>query len=341
MQQQQKQNHFTAEEWAALQQEYESVPYLDAPLLTADLHCVFKKLAGKKVFVLKLNSTIGSRKRTLDVYARINDIVLPVAQQYGCRIIDIAEFVRGTDDLIDPEDAGVHYSRNVYRRLAAYIEESLRELTPSVAIPAETRRAETRRAQNITSRGNGNIVEIDETANIKLPIRIHGNHNRLFIGRNVYLDGTVLEIVGNNCSIVLHDDINWRGIIRCRHDDAHITMGRKTTAMHAILTLHEAGRITIGEDCMFSGDVRLDVSDMHSIMDRATGTRINQARDISIGDHVWLAHGVTILKGCQIGSGTVAGAKSLVSGIIPENVVVAGIPAKIIRQNIEWSRSRF
>ncbi len=327
-------------EWAYLQEEYESVPYLDADMLTHDLHCLFRKLVGKKVIVLKLNSTIGNRKWTLDNYGRINDIVLPVAREHGCLIIDIADFVRSTDDLIDPDDAGVHYSRNVYRRLAARVEELMQDYDPPapLAAPALVTAPRTAQLQNIVEQGEGNLIEIDETAKINLPIRVRGNHNRLFIGKNVRLDGKILEIIGNNCSIVLHDDIRWHGILRCRHDDSHITMGSKTTSMHAIVTLHEAGHISIGEDCMFSGNVRMDVSDMHSIIDRATGERINKARNITIGDHVWLADSVTVLKNSQIGGGSIAGAKSLVGGIIPGNVMVAGVPAKIIRENVEWSR---
>jgi FkbH-like protein len=320
-------------QWAYLQEEYETVPFIDAGQLTQDLHCLFKKLAGKKIIVLKLNSTVGNRRWTLDNYQRINDIALPVARDYGCHIIDIAEFVRGTDDLIDPDDAGVHFSRNVYRKLAARIEELMREPVP-LAAPA----VRIGPALQLDDQGRGNSIEIDSTSNIKTPIRLRGDNNQVFVGRNVQLHGTAFEIVGNNCSIVLHDDISWRGIIRCRRNDSHIRIGRKTTAMHAVLTLHEAGRISIGEDCMFSGDVRLDVSDMHSIMDRTTGERINQPRDITIGDHVWLGHGVMVLKGCQIGSGTMVGAKSLAGGIIPENVVAAGVPARVIRENVEWSR---
>lgn len=355
LQEKQKKAHFTAEEWAYLQQEYEAVPFLDAQLLTADLHRLFKKLAGKLVIVLKLNDTIGSRKWTLDAYGRINGIVAPVAAQYGCKIVDIGAFVHSTDDLVDPDDAGVHYNRNVYRWLAARVEELVREhyqpgtdnaLTPmtstalATAAPLAPAPASPRQTRHYVEQGTGNIIEIDDTAKIKAPVHINGNHNRLFIGKNVQVDGTILEIVGNNCSVVLNEGVVWRGIIRCRHDDSHIVMGRNTTSMHAIVTLHEAGRITIGEDCMFSGDVRFDVSDMHSIMDRATGERINKARDITIGDHVWLGHGVMVLKGCQIGGGSVVGAKSLVGGVIPENVVVAGVPAKIIRENVEWSRKR-
>jgi acetyltransferase-like isoleucine patch superfamily enzyme len=192
----------------------------------------------------------------------------------------------------------------------------------------------------IDEKGSNNVVEIDQTARIEAPIRIYGQNNKLIVGKEAFLTGQVIEILGNNCSITLGDNCVLRGLIRCRHNDTHVYFGKNSTSMHVKITLHEAGRIKIGEDCMISGDVRMDVSDMHSIIDRATGQRINKAQDIEIGDHVWLGYGVTVAKGCHIGSGSVVAEKSLARGVIPSNVVVAGAPAKVIRENIEWRRDR-
>jgi FkbH-like protein len=113
----------TAEEWGFLQEEYEPAVFLDPVQLCTDLNCLFNKLVGKLVIVLQLNSTVGTGKWQLKTYERINEIVLPVALAHGCTIIDMAEFVRSSADLVDPEDFGVHYSREVYRRLAARVEE--------------------------------------------------------------------------------------------------------------------------------------------------------------------------------------------------------------------------
>jgi lipopolysaccharide O-acetyltransferase len=52
---------------------------------------------------------------------------------------------------------------------------------------------------------------------------------------------------------------------------------------------------------------------------------------IKISDDVWLGERVTILPGVSIGKGTVVGAGSVVTSNLPENVIAAGIPAKIIK----------
>ena len=108
--------------------------------------------------------------------------------------------------------------------------------------------------------------------------------------------------------------------------------------MKGALQVHEMGSITIGRDCMISTLVYLSVSDIHPIYDRTTGERINPAASITIGDHVWLGLRSMIMKGARIESGAVVAAGSIVSGTVPANAVVAGSPARVIRENVVWHR---
>ena len=57
---------------------------------------------------------------------------------------------------------------------------------------------------------------------------------------------------------------------------------------------------------------------------------------IKIGDHVWIGVNSVILKGVNIGDGSVIGAGSVVTRDIPARCLAAGIPARVIRSNIEW-----
>ena len=60
---------------------------------------------------------------------------------------------------------------------------------------------------------------------------------------------------------------------------------------------------------------------------------------ISIGEHVWIGMKSTILKDVKIADNVVIGACSLVNKSIAENyVAVAGVPAKIIKRNVDWDR---
>lgn len=102
--------------------------------------------------------------------------------------------------------------------------------------------------------------------------------------------------------------------------------------------------ILIGEDCMFSLDVLMWSNDGHSIFDVISGENINSTYEISrkrridIGNHVWIGMRTTILYNTKIDNGSIVGAMSLVKGNVPGNCIVAGVPTKIIRKNVSWSR---
>jgi len=79
---------------------------------------------------------------------------------------------------------------------------------------------------------------------------------------------------------------------------------------------------------------------MHSIIETATGKRINPSKDIVVADHVWLGRGVTVLKGSSIGANTIVGANSMVTGEVPANCLAVGTPAKVIKEGVSWDRRR-
>lgn len=55
---------------------------------------------------------------------------------------------------------------------------------------------------------------------------------------------------------------------------------------------------------------------------------------IKIGDRVWIGDKVTILPGVRLGSGCVVAANSVVTKSFPENCIIGGVPAKLIKQVI-------
>ena len=57
---------------------------------------------------------------------------------------------------------------------------------------------------------------------------------------------------------------------------------------------------------------------------------------IKIEDNVWIGFGSTIMKGITIHNGAIVGSKSVVTRDVPPNTIVAGNPAKVIRENVTW-----
>lgn len=62
-----------------------------------------------------------------------------------------------------------------------------------------------------------------------------------------------------------------------------------------------------------------------------------KSKPIIIGNHVWIGMRATILKGVTIGDGAIIAAGAVVTKDVPARCLVAGVPARVIKENIEWS----
>jgi acetyltransferase-like isoleucine patch superfamily enzyme len=81
--------------------------------------------------------------------------------------------------------------------------------------------------------------------------------------------------------------------------------------------------------------------DSHSIIDTKSGKKVNFAKNISIGDHVWVAGHSIILKGVCILDDSIVAAGSVVTKSADEKrVILAGNPARIVKRGITWSGER-
>lgn len=189
--------------------------------------------------------------------------------------------------------------------------------------------------------GRNNQIEIDPTVSSGAEenvITIRGSDNQITIGKHTHLAGVAIDIVGSGCSLTIGQDCGLKGGYLFRTDKGHVSIGDRTMTMMFLLSLHEPGRIVIGEDSLIAAKVRLDVSDMHSIIDAQSGVRLNPPRDIVVERHVWIGDDVFVTKGVRIGHDSIIGAKALVGSDIPPNSLAVGVPARVIRANVSWRR---
>lgn len=91
--------------------------------------------------------------------------------------------------------------------------------------------------------------------------------------------------------------------------------------------------VEIGKDFACGRDVIIRSFDGHRII--REGYQVSSP--IKIGNHVWIGQGATILKGVTIGNGAIIAACSVVTKDVPANCIVAGNPARIIRENTRWA----
>lgn len=100
----------------------------------------------------------------------------------------------------------------------------------------------------------------------------------------------------------------------------------------------DCNRIVIGNNVLFGPRVGLYAGN-HAIHpeDRVAGGCYS--KPITIGDNVWVGAGVHIMGGVTIGRNSIIGAGSVVTKDIPENVIAAGVPCRMIREITEEDRN--
>lgn len=167
----------------------------------------------------------------------------------------------------------------------------------------------------IELRGDGNSIAIGAPAQShSLHIGL-GSRSQVVIGPHCLL-GHLLIHTEDSAEVVIGGASAFNGFVR--------------------FLLHEAGRIAIGEFCLFGGDVDVTISDMHSILDASSGQRLNPAGNVTLGHRVWVGQRSTILKGVTISNDAIIGAGAVVTRDVPANCVAAGNPARVVRKGVTW-----
>lgn len=176
---------------------------------------------------------------------------------------------------------------------------------------------------NIAERGHGNVVNIVSKLD-GLELYLRGNNSYVCIEKSVHIDN------GAICKLFSYSEI---------------TIKKKTSiASKFRIDCHSCGKLLIDEDCQFSYEIEILIGDGHSIFDVNSKKRKNSicppniSNRIVIGKHVWIGYRCIILSNTVISDSSIIGAASLVKGKYPNNCIVAGNPARIIRRDVSWAR---
>jgi acetyltransferase-like isoleucine patch superfamily enzyme len=136
---------------------------------------------------------------------------------------------------------------------------------------------------------------------------------RVYVGGHIRLSSRGRVIIGDRAQF-LPGMIPMRVVV---HPGAELRVGADTGFNYGV-SLEVRTRLTIGERCMLGTMVRI------------TDSNESRSAPVTIGDDVWLAHGVVIEPGVSIGSGSVITAGSVVRQDVPAGSIALGNPAKSV-----------
>lgn len=150
------------------------------------------------------------------------------------------------------------------------------------------------------------------------------------LGKRVYIDKNI-ELLRFPKNIYINDDVIIKeGARLCACNiDAKIIIGKRTTIGYHTFIFASSG-VEIGKDCLIAPFVYIVDSNHKTERGKKINTQPNISSPINIGDDVWIASSVTILKGINIGNGAIIAANSVLNKDVGEFEIWGGTPAKKI-----------
>lgn len=119
----------------------------------------------------------------------------------------------------------------------------------------------------------------------------------------------------------------------------HIEVGKNFFANYNC-TIIDVAKVKIGNNCQFAPNVSIYTAG-HPIHPVSRNSLYEYGISVTIGDNVWIGGNTVILPGVHIGSNTVIGAGSVVTKDIPDWVVAAGNPCRVVKQITEEDKKYY
>lgn len=166
------------------------------------------------------------------------------------------------------------------------------------------------------------LIECDKGSQISV--------NRLFsFGKNMFATPSAL-IMKENSSLEVDRFVIGSGSNVFVGNGAKLKLGSGYIDRKTVIYCYK--NISIGQDVMIAEDVMIRDSNNHTISYEG----YVKEKPVVIGDKVWIGARATILCGVTIGDGAVVAAGAIVTKDVPAHCLVGGVPAKILKTNIEW-----
>jgi acetyltransferase-like isoleucine patch superfamily enzyme len=156
-------------------------------------------------------------------------------------------------------------------------------------------------------------------------------------GKRLRTDGICFICPGVKLEIGRHATLRigrwaWVGHgSKIRVHEGEVSIGAKTV-MGQECTISAYQHVEIGRECIVADRVMLIDFD-HGVVEVERPIRLQgiYKRDVRVGHNVWIGYGACILRGTTVGDNAIVGTSTVVTKDVPQNAVVAGAPARVIR----------
>jgi acetyltransferase-like isoleucine patch superfamily enzyme len=140
---------------------------------------------------------------------------------------------------------------------------------------------------------------------------------RFEIGPNARVELGRWSWIGDGCKIRAHEGV--------------ISIGAKSV-LGQECTLSCYQRILIGRECIIADrTMMIDFDHATAEVERTVREQGIYKRDVRVGHNVWMGYGACILRGVTIGDNAVVGTSAVVTRDVPEDAIVGGVPARVLR----------
>ena len=144
-------------------------------------------------------------------------------------------------------------------------------------------------------------------------------------------------VIENNGVLIFQKGVQFGGGQICTMNSENVFSVHSNTKFMGEYHIVAEGRIDVGSGCAVSWNTQIMDTDIHDLLDGEI--TVNKHKDVVIGNHVWIASYVDILKGTEIKDNSVIAYRSCVlSKFDKSNCIIGGYSAKILRENINWEK---
>jgi acetyltransferase-like isoleucine patch superfamily enzyme len=128
---------------------------------------------------------------------------------------------------------------------------------------------------------------------------------------------------------------------KIRVHEGEVSIGAKTV-MGQECTISAFQHVSIGRECIVADRVMLIDFD-HGVVEVDRPIRLQgiYKRDVHVGHNVWIGYGACVLRGVRIGDNSIVGTSAVVTKGVPQNAVVGGVPARVLRMRDTPQRMSF